>query len=78
MELNIPLELDKGCRVEVGNLGLFQMCNRGLKAPFACEGILGFHSSQHRGIRPYLELRWNKLSFHLSAGTAGYLLSYNW
>ena len=42
-----------------------------------CEGILVFHSSQCTGIRPYLESRGNLVSFHLSAGTAGYLSSYN-
>ena len=42
-----------------------------------CEGRLEFLWSRCRGIRPYLTLRGNSLSFQLGARNAGFLSSFN-
>ena len=41
------------------------------------KGYSVFHSRQCTGIRSYLELRGNSVSFQLTAGTVGFLLSFN-
>ena len=66
--------LSSSCR----ELGLLQEDQQGSQASHhAVRGSSVFHGSQCRGIRTYLELRGNLVSFFLAAGSAGFHLRFN-
>lgn len=66
-----PVEFRRG-------LVLFLKLQRGSQnSVHVARGSLGFHLSRCRGIRPFLELRGNSVSFRLVAGTSGFLSSFN-
>ena len=57
-------------------LSLFIEVQQGIQTSVRIvRGYLGFHVSRCRGIKPYLELRQNLVSFRPAAGTKGLLSS---
>ena len=61
-----------------GKLVLFLEVQQGnQKSLHVVRGSSGFHLSQCRGIRPYLQVRGNKVSFLLATGIVGHLSSFN-
>ena len=81
MELGFPLEIVKGVSglllSSSGDLGLFQEDQQGSQSSHHVRVSLVFHWSQCRGIRTYLELRGNSVSFSLAAGSAGFCSRFN-
>ena len=65
--LRPPVELR--CRIR----DFSRVVARESNLPSCCEGNLGFHLSSCRGIRRYVDLIGNLVSFRLAAGNSGFL-----
>ena len=61
-----------------GELGLFLEVQQESKTSVSvATGNSEFHSSHCHGISPYVQLRGIAISFRLTAGTSGFVLSFN-